>query len=151
MELKKLTAFLARHRLVALDTCVFIYAMEGDPRYQRAVAPILSWLTQPGNRGITSTLTLTELLVEPYRKGDEHLINLFYALLTTYPNLEWLPTTLEVADIAADLRARFRLRTPDAIQAACAVKAQATGLVTNDAAFLRVTAFETILLEDALG
>jgi len=50
LELKKLAAFLARHRLVALDTCVFIYAIEGDPRYQRAVAPILSWLTQPGNR-----------------------------------------------------------------------------------------------------
>jgi predicted nucleic acid-binding protein len=43
------------------------------------------------------------------------------------------------------------LRTPDAIQAACAVKAQPTGLVTNDAAFARVTAFETILLEEALG
>jgi predicted nucleic acid-binding protein len=151
LELKKLAAFLARHRLVALDTCVFIYAIEGDPRYQRAVAPILSWLTQPGNRGVTSTLTLTELLVEPYRKGDDHLVNLFYALLTTYPNLEWLPISLEVADIAADLRARSRLRTPDAIQAACAVKAQATGLVTNDSAFLRVTAFETIVLEEALG
>jgi predicted nucleic acid-binding protein len=149
LELKKLAAFLARHRQIALDTCVFIYAIEGDPRYQQAVAPILSWLIQPGSRGVTSTLTLTELLVEPYRKGDEHRVNHFYALFTTYPNLEWLPTSLEIADIAADLRARFRLRTPDAIQAACAVKAQATGLVTNDPAFRRVTGFETLLLDDA--
>ena len=53
---------------------------------------------------------------------------------------------LKVADIAAHLRAKHGLRTPDALQAATAVRAHATGLVANDPIFQRVEAFETLLL-----
>jgi len=55
-----------------------------------------------------------------------------------------------VADIAARIRAQHRLRTPDALQAATAVQAHATGLVTNDAIFERVQAFETMVLDGLL-
>lgn len=74
----------------------------------------------------------------------------FYALLSTYPNLDWVAPDLEIADIAARIRAVHRLRTPDALQAATAVKSQATGLVTNDSVFGRVNNFETMVLEQLL-
>jgi predicted nucleic acid-binding protein len=70
--------------------------------------------------------------------------------LTTYPNLAWIAPNLEVADIAARIRAAHRLRTPDALQAATAVHAQVTGLVTNDPVFARVEAFETLVLDQLL-
>jgi predicted nucleic acid-binding protein len=43
-----------------------------------------------------------------------------------------------------------RVDRPDALQAATAVRAQATGLVTNDAMFARVEAFETLVLDHHL-
>ncbi len=89
--------------------------------------------------------------MQPYRDSSEQRINEFYGLLSTYPNLRWVAPDLEAADLAARIRAAHRLRTPDALQAACAVQAQATGLITNDAVFARVEAFETLVLDQVLG
>jgi predicted nucleic acid-binding protein len=71
----------------------------------------------------------------------------FYALLTTYPHLEWVPPGLEIADLAARFRALHRLRTPDAIHAATAAHAKVTGFITNESAFQRIANFETLLLD----
>jgi predicted nucleic acid-binding protein len=91
---------------------------------------------------------MTELLVLPYRDGDQQLANDFYALLSTYPNLDWIAPNLEIADLAARICALHRLRTPDAVQAATAVHALATGLITNDPVFASVPDFETLVLDE---
>lgn len=90
---------------------------------------------------------MTELLVQPYRKSEEGRVDEIFALLSTYPNLDWIAPNLEIAEIAARLRALHRLRTPDAIEAATAAHSGATGLITNDAVFERVGAFETLVLD----
>ena len=90
---------------------------------------------------------MTETLVPAYRAGGERQVNEFYALLTTYPNLDWIAPSLEIADIAARLRAVHRLRTPDALQAATALHMQATGLITNDSVFERVEGLQTLVLD----
>jgi predicted nucleic acid-binding protein len=90
---------------------------------------------------------LTELLVLPYRAGDEARANDFYTLLSTYPNLDWVAPNLEIADLAARIRAVHRLRTPDALQVATAVHSRATGLITNDAVFERVEGIQTLVLD----
>ena len=93
---------------------------------------------------------MTELLVQPYRDSDEDRVSEFYGLLSTYPNLDWISPDLETADLAARMRAAHRLRTPDALQAACAVRAGATRLITNDPAFERIGGFETLVLDHLL-
>jgi len=93
---------------------------------------------------------MLELLVHPYRRDDAQLADSFFALLSTYPHLEWLPLTLTIADRAAQLRAEHNLRTPDAVQAASALAGQATGFVSNDPVFRRIEAFEVLILEAAL-
>jgi predicted nucleic acid-binding protein len=90
---------------------------------------------------------MTELLVLPYREGDEQRADDMYGLLSTYPNLDWIAPNLEIAEIAARIRALHRLRTPDALQAATAVHSQATGLITNDPVFEPVEGFETLVLD----
>ena len=150
MGLTRLRSFLRRHRSIAIDTNVFIYALEANPRYAALADYIFSWLEQAGHRGVTSTITMTELLVQPYRDGDEHRVNEFYALLSTYPNLDWIAPDLEIADMAARIRAVYGLRTPDSLQAATAVRSHVTGLVTNDPVFDRVDLFETLALDRVL-
>ena len=93
---------------------------------------------------------MTELLVLPYRLSNDQQVDEFYALLSIYPNLNWIAPSLEIADIAARIRGVHRLRTPDALQAAIAVQSQVTGLVTNDPTFERLQEFETLVLERLL-
>jgi predicted nucleic acid-binding protein len=143
--------FLRRHRRIALDTGVFVYQLEANPRYVSLTDTIFSWLEQSRHTAVTSTITMTELLVQPYRDNDEHQVDEFYGLLSTYPNLDWVAPDLAIADIAARLRARHRLRTPDALQAATAIQGSATGLVTNDSAFQRMNDFEVVMLDELLG
>ena len=148
MGVERLRAFLRRHRRIALDTSIFIYQLEPNPKYLAYTDPIFRWLEQPGSAAITSTITMTELLVQPYRDSNQQRADEFYGLLSTYPNLSWIAPNLEIADLAARLRARHRLRTPDALQAATAVHARSTGLITNDPVFERVEGFDTLLLDE---
>ena len=101
---------------IALDTRVFIYQLGANPRYVYMTDLIFRWLGQPNHVGITSTITITELLVPAYRSSGEAQVDQFYGLLTTYPNLDWVGPNLELADIAARILPRHRLRTPDAIR-----------------------------------
>jgi predicted nucleic acid-binding protein len=150
LGLNRLRTFLRHHRLIALDTSVFIYQLEANVRYLALTDAIFSWLEQPGSKAVTSTITMTELLVQPYRQLDEQRVDEFYGLLSTYPNLDWIAPSLEIADLAARFRAEHRLRTPDALQAATAAHAQATGLITNDPVFERVETFQTLVLDQLL-
>ena len=150
MGLEVLQSFLRRHRKIALDSSVFIYQIDANPKYLPATGPVFTWLVHRDSRAVTSTVTMTELLVAPYRNSDRQRAGVFYALLSSHPNLKWVAPDLEVADTAAQLRAHHRLRTPDALQAAAAIQAQATGLITNDAVFERVVAFETLVLDKLL-
>jgi predicted nucleic acid-binding protein len=147
LGVERLGTFLRLHRRIALDTPVFIYQLEANPRYLAYTDHIFSWLERPGSQAVTSTITMTELLVQPYQDGDERRADEFRGLLSTYPHLDWIAPNLEIAELAARIRAFHRLRTPDALQAATAVQAQATGLITNDAFFERAEGFETLVLD----
>jgi predicted nucleic acid-binding protein len=147
LGLTELRGFLQRHRRIALDTSIFIYQIEANPRYVALAETVFEWLERPNHSALTSTITMMELLVQPYRDSNEERVNRFYALLSAYPHLDWIAPSLEIADIAARLRARHRLKSPDAIQAATAIKGGVTAFVTNDAVFERVELFETAVLD----
>ena len=134
-----------------MDTSPFIYRLETHPRYGPVAATLFAWLERRGSSAVTSTITMTELLVHPYKIGDIDRVNTIYALTSTYPHLSWLPPTLAIADEAARLRAKYGLRTPDAIQAATAISAGATGFVGNDDAFKRVTELDILLLDHVVN
>ncbi len=58
---------------------------------------------------------------------------------------------LPVADRAASLRARYRLRTPDAIQLATALQARADVFLTNDRDLQRVEEVPVLLIEECVA
>ena len=147
----RLGAFLERHRRIGLDTSVFIYQIEGTPRYRDIVNGIFVWLQGQHARALTSTVTMLELLVAPYRAADLHRVNRFYALLSTYPHIEWVAPTLEIADYAARLRAEHKLRTPDAIQVATALVGKAGGLISNDVHLKKVSGLDLLLVDELLA
>jgi predicted nucleic acid-binding protein len=93
---------------------------------------------------------MMELLVHSYRELNQAQADEFYGLLSTYLNLEWIAPDLEIADLAARIRALHRLPSPDALPAATAAHPKATGLITNDPVFRRVETFETLVLDQIL-
>jgi predicted nucleic acid-binding protein len=150
LGLTQLEGFLSRHRRIALDTSIFIYQLEANSRYLSLTDPLFAWLERPRHSAVTCTVTMRELLVLPYRSSNEDQVNTYYALLTSYPNLEWIAPTLQIADTAARVRAAHHLRNSDSLQAATAIHSGATGLVTNDQAFDRVREFDVLVLERLL-
>ena len=111
---------------------------------------VFKWTEDAGNTAVTSTLTMTEVLVGPYKADDEQRADALFGLLSQYPHLDWIAPDLEIAEAAARIRGRHRLRTVDALQAATAIHSGATCLVGNDANFRRVTGLEIVLLDDYL-
>lgn len=145
-----LKEFLGKHRSVCLDTNVLIYWVENHPLYAPVLEPLFSRLDRGTIAAVTSTVTMLEILVMPYRDSNVDLVNQLYSLMATYPGLLWADLTLLIADTGARLRAEFNLRTPDAIQAATALHTNSTGLISNDAVFERIPGFDTLTLSKIL-
>jgi predicted nucleic acid-binding protein len=143
-----LAVFLKHHPSIYLDTSAVIYFVEHHPRYFPVCDELFREIESGRATASTSTLTLLEVLVQPYRLKKDDLVLKFYALLTTYPYLAWIPMTLNVADQAAKLRAEHGLKTPDSIQAASAVACGASGFVCNDKIFGKIGAFDSFILDD---
>jgi predicted nucleic acid-binding protein len=142
--------FPAERERIGLDTNVFIYFLEYHPRYGAWCASLFDRIERGQNSAVTSTVTLLELLVQPYRDQKEELAQKIFALASTYPKLEWVSVTMNIADRAAELRARYRLSTPDAIQLATAIGHNATRFYGNDRGLRRVKEIECVLVDDLI-
>lgn len=135
-------------RVLGLDTSAFIYHVEGHPLYAPRVGTVFREIENGQAQGVTSTLTFLEVLVGPYRAGDQARRIALSGLLASFPGVSWVALDLAVADRAASLRGRYRLRTPDAIQLATALEAGADAFLTNDQQLSRVTEVPVLLIDD---
>jgi predicted nucleic acid-binding protein len=133
---------------IGIDINVFIYFLEVHSRYVTWCASLFDLIEHGRNPAVTSTITLLELLVQPYHEQKEELTQKIFALTGTYPNLDWVSVTMDIADRAAELRARYRLSTPDSIQLATAVNHKATRFYGNDRTLRRVNEIRCLILDD---
>lgn len=134
---------LAGHRVVAIDTCIWIYHLEQHPEYADAAGAVVAAVEQGRCRGVISELTLMELTVLPLKLGRQDIADEYELLLTNFPNLNLLPISREVLLQAAEIRSRYRLRTPDAIMVATALVAGASLLVGNDRSLKQVAELQS--------
>jgi predicted nucleic acid-binding protein len=152
MSVEALVGALAGRRLVFLDTMVFSYQLSNHPRYAPVTTAVLAAVEAGQVAGVTTTISLAEILTVPARAGDEQALRDYELYLTQFPNLTIVPLDLALARQAALVRAATRLRTPDAIQVAAAQQAGAGAIVTNDRRWVgRVTGPALVLLEDYAG
>ena len=136
---------------VGLDTAPLIYLIEEHPACLPAVLPFL----EATNRGefdvVTSTLTLTEVLVHPIRRGDQRLADKYRRILLRANHITTVPVSEWIAEQAAGLRARYNLRTPDAIQVAAVLRSGASTFLTNDARLSAITALNVLVLNQLIS
>lgn len=145
----ELVQVIANHRLVGLDTNVFIYAYQEHPRYLPLLRPLFARLdTDPEFRVVTSIITLIEITVLPIRLNRQDLVSTYTTALLNSPNVTVQHVDTTVAHKAAELRAKLNLRTPDAIQIATAIIAGAEAFITNDERFKSVMDIPILLIDD---
>jgi predicted nucleic acid-binding protein len=141
-----LERFLGRHRRIGLDSNLLIYFIEAHPAYGALARKVFESIEAGRNAAVCSTVSLLEVLVQPYRTQNDEIVNRFYGLLTTYPHLHWVDLSIEVADLGARLRAEYELKTPDAVLLATALHSRATGFIGNDSKLKRVKGIEILML-----
>ena len=113
--------------LIYLDACILIYAIEDHPVWAGDVRAALG--SAPDARFAVSPLIKMECLVKPLKTGDIAMQRRYEAGLNEFVQL---PMTETIFLQAAMLRARFGLKTPDALHLACAQHHGCTELWTND-------------------
>jgi len=148
--MKALQDLLKNHSVIGLDTSIFIYHLEDHPRYSPLTEIIFNALEKGINKGVTSYLTLMEILAKPKTEGLLQVARDYEYYLTTFPNLTFYEMGLDVARKASDLRSADRIKAPDAIQLATAILYGATAFLTNDKIFERVKEVEVLILDKLL-
>lgn len=150
--LRRLSRRLGTHRILGLDSMVFIYQVEAHPLYAPLAQTVLGFVERGAAHAVTSTLTLLELTVHPWRLGEEAVAREYEALLVNFPHLRLADISRDVTRLAAQLRGQRGLGPVDALQAAAALRHGATALVTNDLTLRRLEGIlEIILLDDYLA
>ncbi len=122
------------YKKVAIDSNCFIYLIEGSP-YTNKLIQIFQKIESKSIVGITSILTLTEILTGPYKNNDYKLVEEYRNTLLHFPNLLFREMDFNIADKTAQCRAQYGLKTPDAIQLATAILEEADVFITNDMDF----------------
>jgi predicted nucleic acid-binding protein len=117
---------------VAIDTALFIYFIEEEPRFLPEILPLFAEADQGERILVTSSLTLLEVLVVPYRAGARHLAESYEQLLARSRGVRLVELTRDQLRAAAQLRAVTGVKTPDALQLTAALGAGCKTFVTND-------------------
>lgn len=117
---------------VALDTSIFLYFIEEHPLYLPLVQPLFEAIDAGKLEAVTSSLTLLEVLVIPFRFSNAALIDRYETLLTKSQGLRLVDLDRDFLRAVAQVRASTRAKTPDAIQLAAAMAAGCPVFLTND-------------------
>jgi len=130
---------------IFIDTAPFIYLCEASDGKEIVVKDRLSEWLDDGAELLSSVLTLTELLVHPKRNKD-------FLLAARYKNMlrKLLGEPLNVidqdtAELAADLRGKYTLKTPDSLQVSSAIINGCSHFYTNDKRLLKISEIEVVV------
>ena len=99
-------------------------------------------------QAVTSVISLVEVLVLPIRFANDVLQKQYTDLLLQSVHFETRAVTVDAAQIAGDLRARYNLRTPDALQVAVAIAAGCQAFLTNDTTLKRVSEISILVMDE---
>jgi predicted nucleic acid-binding protein len=127
--------------LVCLDANVFIYLMEGVPEVASAIRPLFDRLRSRPGVGVTSEITLAEVLSPPRRPNAlPHQIKrgIYLDLLVNARFIELEPVTRDILIDSADLRELLPLKLVDAVHLVTSRRLGCSHFVSCDADFRRM-------------
>jgi predicted nucleic acid-binding protein len=140
---------LAKAKIIGLDTSIFIYFLENNERYGELSRITINGIEKGKWEGVTSTITLMEITVRPWQLGRESAAREYEAILVHFPNLSIVDVDRKVARAAAQLRAKYNISPPDALQVAASLSYGAKAFFTNDKRLSKLDeVIEILVLDD---
>jgi predicted nucleic acid-binding protein len=136
-------------KTVGLDTAPLIYFIEENPAYIKTVRFFFEAMDRGDFLVVTSTVTLLEVLVHPFRSNNRKLAAEYRDILLN-SKLTILEVSTSIAEQAAQLRAAHNIRTPDAIQVSAALSAGASHFLTNDIRLPEIPSIQIFSLDALL-
>lgn len=124
-----------------VDTAPFIYVLESHPQFADPFVGLFEAAAEGALTIALSTITLAEVLTGPFKAGQTALAKRYEKVLSQY---NVIPVSTPIAALAAQLRAQYRLKLPDALQLATALDIGAAAFVTHDRDFSQVTGVEIL-------
>lgn len=140
-----------KRQLIFLDTMCFIYHFEESRSYLPVTSIIFDSVEKGDIFGATSVLTIHEIFTGAKRGGDIDLVESYRTVFKSFPHLSIYPIDLKCAEISSDLRVKYGLKTPDALQLASALSVKADAYITNDECFKRVKEIDVLLIKSLRG
>ena len=135
---------------VYLDTSAIIYSVERNEPYLTLLAPAWQQAAAGQLFVVCSELVIAETLVRPIRERDRDLETAFRNVFAAQ-EVQVVPATRQLWEDTARLRAATGLKTPDALHAVTALRAECMLFITNDAGFRRVQGLPVTVLDDVLA
>jgi predicted nucleic acid-binding protein len=139
---------------VYLDANPIIYAVEGDADAAEPAKALLSALREKRGLGVTSELTLAEVLAPPSRQDALPLSvkrRLYLDILVWSGFVELKPVSRDVLYETANLRTVARLRLPDAIHLVTAIQSNCRYFVSRDGGIRQMPAGMLLVRPDGPG
>lgn len=145
----KLSKQLAKAKVIGLDTTIFMYFLENNEQYGELARITINGIEKGKWEGVTSTITLMEITVRPWQLGRESAAREYEAVLVHFPNLSIVDVDRKVARAAAQLRAKYNVPPPDALQVAASLSYGAKAFLTNDKRLAKLQELiDVIVLDD---
>lgn len=135
-----------RNKILALDSNIFIYHFEANPRYTSYTTHVFNTIINKSNTGITSIISLIETLSYP---SPQTVLDQIEESFKTLPNFTMYDINQEIASQAAQIRRNYKIRLPDAVQLATALYAKADIFITNDSKLQGFNEIKIIQLVDS--
>jgi predicted nucleic acid-binding protein len=135
---------------ICIDTAPIIYFIEKHPKYLNLIRPIFAQIDAGKIEAITSTITLLEVLVQPIRRNNNSLAERYREILLYSEGLTTFEILHDVSEMSSKLRAKYSIKTPDAIQIAVGLLYGADKFITNDQALKKVSDIDVLVLDDFL-
>lgn len=146
----KLRELLKKSSVIGLDAQIFIYHFENNPLFKSLTITLFNLMEQGEVIGVTSILSILEIIVKAKEKEEEYLANEYKFLVTTFPNLVVGGVDEEVIDVAASLKAKYSFETTEAIQLATAKLYDADCFITNNQNLKKIQEIKVIITSDIL-
>lgn len=146
----KLKTLLKKYSVIGLDSQIFIYHFENNPVFKPLTMTLFNLMEQGKIIGVTSILSILEIIVKPKEKQEHHIVNEYKFLLNTFPNLVVGKVDEDVIDLAASLKANYSCDTTMAIQLATAKLYDATCFITNKQNLKKIQEIKVIIISDIL-
>ena len=137
----RLWAKLPQGASVLVDTAPWSYVLESHPQFADRFVGLFEAAAKGHLLIALSTITLAEVLTGPFKAGQTALAKRYEKALLQYRVVD---VSAPIAALAAQLRAQYRLKLPDALQLATALDMGATALVTHDRDFSQVTGLDIL-------